>query len=899
MNRLIRFCSILLILFLSIVTQADSQNPVEVSTVVEMYNGKNYYLHTVEAKQTIYAIAKAYQITPESVLNANPAARRGIRVNQVLRLPVGSNTVDELTNINKVENQPAILKDYDFIYHVADENDKFSYIAEIYMVSENNIRLANPSLTEPLNQGVYVRVPISSKDKKPLVAEDQFKRNDYDPFIPPTRSKEQQGSSRMDVVSSSKPEDVQMVTPFEVSNVKPETEISNNSPEVEIDNNITRHVVKPKETVYSISKLYNLNAESLRNANPGLTDALKIGQVLVIPTETEMKTAVNGKPQSQVEKPKTTFELPQAHVDESKIEEPVVQKPETDSIIRYTVKKGETLYSISRSSAVSIADLKKKNKGLTEQIRVGQVILIPKKKINASFVIHEVTKEQKTNQLAHDFDISTERLQKSNPNLGRKVYIGQKVKIPIDDNLRISPLEPGKNNDETAGNKIDSQKETTQKSAETEHKIIDPKRLFKVALMLPLYLEEVDSVSSFSNTTPEIFMASKPFSFIQFYEGFLIAVDSLVKTKGLKLELHVFDVDQNLSKLNKALADPVVLNCDLIIGPFFGNAFEKAAGFALEHKIAIVNPMSPRSEIIANNPFVIKVRPGEQFQNEQVVKMIAALYPQAKVFIYRSQLNKFKDESQQLRSLLEATLPKTVAISNAGILEVVKNRSLSGQSETEQYIPTLTNEGKKLFTNQIQQSLTDSTVFENPVTELVFQTSNIDGFSKRASIIRPNIVITFANDNVFAMDFVNKLNQEADTFQIRMICLPNWEKYDNLFVDNLIRMKATYLMPSNINYTDNQTIQFIQQFKKRFSFEPEQYAFSGFDIGYYFLEALMLFGNELPLRLIDFEKDMLQSQYYFTRSNEIDGIENRYWNFVKHSDYQLLPETNYYFLDKN
>ena len=64
MFKLIRFIVLLYILSANISIYAESQNPVEISTVVEQYNGKNYYLHTVEAKQTIYAIAKAYQITP-------------------------------------------------------------------------------------------------------------------------------------------------------------------------------------------------------------------------------------------------------------------------------------------------------------------------------------------------------------------------------------------------------------------------------------------------------------------------------------------------------------------------------------------------------------------------------------------------------------------------------------------------------------------------------------------------------------------------------------------------------------------------------------------------------------------------------------------------------------------
>lgn len=901
MYRLIRFFVLISMLSANFIIQAESQNPVEISTVVEQYNGKNYYLHTVEAKQTIYAISKAYQVTPESILISNPAARNGIRINQVLRIPVGLNPPENIKNLNETDNQPAILKDYDFIYHVAGDNDRFSYIAEIYLVSENNIRLANPSLTEPLNQGVYVRVPISSKDKKPLVAEDQFKRNDYDPFISPAKSKDQKGSSRADLANSSKPEEVQLVSPFEIQkpNVesKPKADLK---PKVEeaapkIDKSIKQHVVKPKETLYSLSKMYNLSTESLHQANPGIGDAIKIGQVLRIPSETE----INQSTKSQIieNSSKTQLTDGKGQIEKSELTSNPVN--EADSIIQYTVKKGETLYSIARNNAVSIDELKKKNKGLTEQLRVGQVILIPKKKISSSFIIHEVTREEKITQLASNYGISVERLQKSNPGIGRKVYAGQKLKIPIGDNLRISPVEPIIKHQGNISNQDINQSETEQIPVEIERKVVDPNQLYKVAIMLPLYLEQVDSMNFTPNVNPDLFASAKPLSFIQFYEGFMLAADSLVKTMGLNLEVQVYDVDQNLNKLTGILNNPKLKECDLIIGPFFGNSFEKVAKYALENKISIVNPMTPRAEIIVNNPYVIKVKPGDQFQYDQVASVIKVLFPQSKVFIFRSHSYKFKDESRKLLSILTEKLPLEVSVSNTKIMEVVAERSSSYQREMEQFIPSISIEGKRLYTNQLQQNIADSTLFANQITEFVFQTDSIKVFSKKASAIRPNIVIAFADDNVFAMQLINKINQVADTFDIRLIGLPNWEKYDNLFVENLLRMRATYLTPSNINYNDAATIQFMQQFQQRYNLKPEQYAFEGFDVGYYFLEALMLFGENLSTDLVEFEKDLLQTQYHFTRSNENDGLENQYWNFVKHYDYQLLPVNNVYFFDKN
>ena len=43
------------------------------------------------------------------------------------------------------------------------------------------------------------------------------------------------------------------------------------------------YIVKPKETLYGISKTYGLTIEELVDANPELKDGLKIGMEIVIP----------------------------------------------------------------------------------------------------------------------------------------------------------------------------------------------------------------------------------------------------------------------------------------------------------------------------------------------------------------------------------------------------------------------------------------------------------------------------------------------------------------------------------------------------------------------------------------------------------------------------------------
>ena len=60
---------------------------------------------------------------------------------------------------------------------------------------------------------------------------------------------------------------------------------------VETDNRI--YVVQPKETLFGISKKFNITIDELKNANPELENGLKIGMHLIIPNSMELNSNFN------------------------------------------------------------------------------------------------------------------------------------------------------------------------------------------------------------------------------------------------------------------------------------------------------------------------------------------------------------------------------------------------------------------------------------------------------------------------------------------------------------------------------------------------------------------------------------------------------------------------------
>ena len=67
--------------------------PVEKSPVIVFINGKKYYVHTVKSGDTLYSIAKAYEVGENDIRECNPNVGDGLRIDQTVKIPVPASAI--------------------------------------------------------------------------------------------------------------------------------------------------------------------------------------------------------------------------------------------------------------------------------------------------------------------------------------------------------------------------------------------------------------------------------------------------------------------------------------------------------------------------------------------------------------------------------------------------------------------------------------------------------------------------------------------------------------------------------------------------------------------------------------------------------------------------------------
>ncbi len=96
----------------------------------------------------------------------------------------------------------------------------------------------------------------------------------------------------------------------------------------------------------------------------------------------------------------------------------------------YTVKSGDSLWSISRKFGVTVNDLKKVNNLSSNLLSIGQNLIIPGKKNNTSSNEYVVKKGDTLYGIANKYNVSIDNLKSYNNLSTDSLSIGQKIKIP-------------------------------------------------------------------------------------------------------------------------------------------------------------------------------------------------------------------------------------------------------------------------------------------------------------------------------------------------------------------------------------------------------------------------------------------------------------------------------------
>ena len=537
------------------------------------------------------------------------------------------------------------------------------------------------------------------------------------------------------------------------------------------------HTVQQGQTLYSICKAYSAKEKDVLNANPELqSGTLSIGQIIKIPIENEISK--DGK------------------------------------YIVYTVKKGETLYSLLKRFETTEKEFYEANPKLSrnESIRAGDEIYFPvKEKKNENVIVKKPEEEPKQNvitprdetkyiyhtvakgetlyKLTKQYDISLDELVAENPSLAdRPLSIGETIRVP---RKQIALVKQEENNKEEKNEEpehyIRPVNSENAEVAETELDtmvVLTDKKDFSIALLMSFETEANlrDLANQEKRKVPQKIRTATERA-VDFYSGCLVALENF-RHDDVKIRFKAYDIGKDNTILTTMVGEGKLDNVDMIIGPAYKSQVDYLNSLNLG--IPMLLPFVTDENVLKSNPNNIMLNPSKQDIRNEVAKYASS-----------------------------------IANSNALI---IKGTSDDSKVAASKYVEAMQNVGVK-------------------TTELNFNGSSIEALGSALVKGAENLIIMTFENEMTATRVLSQVFKLCNDYKITLIADPRIMNYESIDPNYYVEVRYTYYSDISIDYKNLDVKTFISRFHNAFLCEPNTDAYIAADAINYFVPLMQKAGK--------------------------------------------------------
>ena len=553
------------------------------------------------------------------------------------------------------------------------------------------------------------------------------------------------------------------------------------------------HTVQPGQTLYSICKAYGANIDEVKSLNDKKDNALSLYEVLKVPYT-----------------------------------DPFVQQD--DKFYYHKVVKGETFYSIARLYKIKPKRLLKFNEGYAQNqpLAVGAVVKLPLAEIDLSVLGEE------------EIEASVGKKQEIRPERPVRNESVKKVEeASVTDILQNALMQK---------NEKTEQETTTVIGATDKMEIpdyisevvmpVDP--FVKVALLLPFSAKDYPVFVDTLVEKMPVQISARSEQFISFYEGVLLAVDSL-KNQGYKVNLKVFDTERSAEKMYTMVDEIDRFHPDLIIGPVYGSVYKALMDDLTNKNIPVIYPLSSRSEEFGVYPDFIQVNPS-------------------------------------MKAL-------TVAMSD-WLREEAEEANLVCLNLTGNEVSHSDLEDIRLFKEYMHRI--GSMNFYDWNTSAV----PLDGLRLQLLPDRENIIILPTTKEAEVSKILPVLSALTDGYRITVVGFPEWQAFTSVDHETYFKLNTKIFTYSYVDNTTEPAKRFALKYRKYFYTEPNNLAYKAFDMSLYFIELAAKYRDRTLDALEFYPRNGDFSRFYFQKMEGQAGKENQGFYIVNFgSDYRLKIES--------
>lgn len=583
------------------------------------------------------------------------------------------------------------------------------------------------------------------------------------------------------------------------------------------------HTVADGETLYALAATYAVSEAVILEHNPALKEGLKAGDRLRIPdlepAAPVTKTTAPARDAKATKRLKKTFAI-------------------------HYVSAGETLFAIARMYEISVQTIIEDNPEIDPaHLAVDQQILIRKKQIGKSseeesLAEWEAYNEQLNSVATQGEDYYVVQQGDTFYSLARRLGITQEQLSELNGGLQAADLKAG------AIIKLPEPERVAEEQAAAAQREADRRRLEKVevdfrahcdcdplrvALLLPM------STAGEPNA-----------NYIDFYEGFLLGLDSVRTRYGHSVDLHLYDTKRDTGYLHALIAsDEDFARAQLIVGPVYEEEVRPVVAFS-EQKVGPVPVISPLAHITRTQSDVLfQMAPDPMQKYAKATDLVAE--GKRVTLIYTERTDK-EFEAEMLQLLGDRPYEK---YEYRYVHPSVKLKE--GEVNPSDLSPLLQNDEENLFIVMADNEI--------EVDRILAALASADTNLRARSLAQPDY---------------------------RVLGNSRWNRYQNIDRTIFFKNRVIFFSTYHAKRDSERIVAFDRAYLRAFGSLPSLYAYRGYDAAMIFVEGMY---NDIEYDLEDRRYAPLQTIYRFSQEEEHKSHRNSDWMRVNYnSDFTITIE---------
>ena len=492
-------------------------------------------------------------------------------------------------------------------------------------------------------------------------------------------------------------------------------------------------------------------------------------------------------------------------------------------------KRNQSFYYISKKYNIPLDKLFDLNPGLRDDNSEKKRIKIPVEKTvqgdqtRDTLYYYEVRNDKESlYDIAKKFKVSLNKLIDANQGTMWYVDKGDSLAIP----KSKTEIEKLSGDSMTVANERESRKSVCDYEYSGEK--------FRIALLFPFHKERNSLSDSAFVAKKKINLHSNTENFLQYYQGILMAVDSMRK-QGLSVNFYSYDTQNSESRVKEILNRPALKTMDLIVGPAYTKNFKIAAEFAKKYKIPAISPLSRKTEYLDKNRYAIKVKPDRDALIANMAGYMTKYWKSNYLVIH----NNAMPERMRLKVLRDKMID-----------EFMKNRRID----------------------------------DIAYNELNINDAGVKSIEPALKKEKDNIVIIPSTNETFVTNVINQLHVLFEDYNIVVYGMDEWQEFRGANLEYFHELQVHICDFLSIDYKKSHVKHFIKRFRKICHAEPKPLSYEAFDMMYYVLKTMKKYGPNvhrcLPNADFDYNK---VTDFKFSPIDSVSGLENNGCSLIRYN----------------